>query len=111
LEATALVRAAKEYAIPQICIVAPTLIICLGLATTNAVRRACGKPTVKSMEAAITEPFAIEGIQCWAQAHPGHFGQVNRNRNCSGQVDEDWQRMREWLRSQAHGRLARQGRA
>ena len=37
------VRAANEFALPQIQIVEPKIVICLGLATFNALRRACAE--------------------------------------------------------------------
>jgi len=98
LETEALARAAREYAIPQVRIVAPKLVICLGLAATNAVRHVCRKAAAATMESAIEQPFTHEGVTYWAQAHPGHFGQVNRNKGRHGQVARDWEHMREWLR-------------
>lgn len=101
LAAKALYRAAREYAIPQIRIVSPKLVVCLGLATVNAIREGCRQPATSTLEAAIAEPFSIDGVMYWAQAHPGHFGQLGRNKGCAGQVGKDWQRMGEWLREQA----------
>lgn len=66
-----LVRSAVEDALPQIRIVRPELVICLGLSTFNALREACGQPRVYSLAAAICSPFSFEGARIWCQAHTG----------------------------------------
>ena len=88
-----LLRAAQEYALPQIKIVQPSLVICLGLATANAIRAACSLAREKTIASAIDHPFIHENILYWAQAHPGHFGQTGRNKKYSAQVQNDWQKM------------------
>ncbi len=90
----ALVRAAKEYALEQVHIVQPALVICLGKATSNALRQACGLPIAKDVNTAIATQFEHDGALFWTQAHPGHYGQVGRNRVDPGQVYKDWQQMR-----------------
>lgn len=89
-----LVRAARRFALPQIRIVQPKLVVCLGLATFNAVRVACGQPSCNDLERAIASPFRWRRVAIWAQSHPGHFGRVGRNRGRPGQVACDWQKMR-----------------
>lgn len=89
-----LVRAAREYAIPQIEIVQPRLVICLGLATFNAVRVAAGLPRVGNLAAAIEQPFEMKAgdvttLVC-CQSHPGALGKMNRNRGGVDRVSADW---------------------
>lgn len=92
-----LVRAAREYAIPQIEIVEPRLVVCLGKATFDASRVACGGRRASSMDEAINSPFRKCGSVVWAQAHTGSLGQNNRNRGGENRVEQDWQRMRRQL--------------
>lgn len=89
-----LVRAAKRFALPQVRIVRPKLVVCFGLATFNAFRAACGRGPCTSLEQAIATPFRWRRVIVWAQSHPGHFGQVGRNRGRPGQVSLDWQSMK-----------------
>lgn len=86
-----LTRAAREFAIPQIEIVAPRLVVCLGLATCNGLRRALGLPQAQTLAEAITQPFSYNGSRVWCQAHTGNLGQNNRGRE---QVAGDWLAMR-----------------
>jgi hypothetical protein len=86
-----LVRAAKEFARPQIGIVRPKLVICLGLVTFNALREACGHERIRRMNAAIRSPFTWHGVRIWCQAHTGARGQTNRGR---ARIPDDWRRMR-----------------
>jgi uracil-DNA glycosylase len=88
-----LVKAAREFALPQIEIVNPRLVICLGMATFNAVRSASGLRRVDSMETALNAAFTTGTTQMWCQAHTGHFGQLNRNRGGVDRVSDDWRRM------------------
>ncbi len=83
-------RAARESALPQIRIVGPELVICLGLPTFNAIRRACGVKSAKRVEMAIADPFPFEGSRIWCQAHTGGLGRNNRERE---QVERDWDTM------------------
>ena len=86
-----LVRAAKEFALPQIRIVQPKLVVCLGLNTFNAIRSACGHPLVQRMNDAIASPFTLGESRIWCQAHTGALGQNNRGRE---RVAEDWRTMK-----------------
>jgi restriction system protein len=87
-----LIRAAKEFALPQIRIVRPKLVICLGLNTFNAIRIACGHAPARPMDEAIASPFAFDESHVWCQAHTGARGQNNRGRE---RVAEDWRRMKD----------------
>ena len=98
VERELLVKAARQFALPQVQIVKPKLVICFGLATFNAVRAYYSKDKCDSVEAAIKSTFKSEdGVQFWAQAHPGHFGQIGRNKLDKSQVENDWQRMKNSL--------------
>jgi restriction system protein len=88
-----LLRAAREFAIPQIKIIAPKLVVCLGKAVFNAVKIAAGFPAAKSLADAIVSPFEISETQVWCQAHTGQQGTNYRNRNGVDLVTSDWARM------------------
>ena len=98
------VVAAKEFAIPQIRIIAPRLVVCLGKTTFNTLRvvaaqlgLAPGLSRCRDMSTAIDSPFDIEfsgrTVSIWAQAHPGAWGQRNRNMDDPGQTLMDWKKM------------------
>ena len=88
-----LVCAAREFALPQIQIVEPALVICLGKACVNALRIASGHDPAPSLEAAVNQPFSIGVSDVWCQAHTGAIGQNIRNRGGVNRVTEDWSRM------------------
>lgn len=92
--------AAENFALRQIQIIAPRLVICLGKNTFNALRVAAGYPRCRDMASAIGPDAAFKvdvgggrSAVVWAQAHPGVMGQNNRNRQHPGRTLEDWQRM------------------
>jgi len=86
-----LVRAAQEFALPQIEIVGPKLLVCLGLNTFNAIRIACGHTPTQRMDGAVASPFTFNESRVWCEAHTGARGQNNRGRE---RVAEDWRKMR-----------------
>ncbi|MGF1688776.1 hypothetical protein L4C36_19170 [Photobacterium japonica] len=93
-----ILEGARRYALPQIQIIAPKIVICLGLNVFNAISVANGGVRYKRLEAAITTPFclALENGHCcyvFAQAHTGFHGQTSRNRITRQQVDLDWASM------------------
>lgn len=92
-----LVDAAKEFALPQIRIVEPKLVICFGKATFNALRKAVKERPVDTVNNGINAPFTIPDSQTlvWLQSHPGALGKINRNKVRSDQVSDDWLRMKE----------------
>ena len=96
-----LVKAAEEYALPQVAIVRPKIVVCLGLATFNALRSACGLLGCESVAIAVGSEFTWKGAQVWAQAHPGYFGQIGRNTGGVDRVRSDWQRMKAALDARA----------
>lgn len=101
IPASALRRAAVEYAWPQIRIVRPKLVICLGLDTFNALRRSIGRRPIHPIASAISKPFKKRGVLVWCQAHTGILGQNNRRRGNRCRVHFDWRRMRRALRRRA----------
>jgi len=70
--------AVQTFLLPQIEIIEPQLVICLGLAVYNALRRTCGHHTVATLTAAISEPFDYRCSKIVAVAHTGAFGPNNR---------------------------------
>lgn len=90
-----LVRAAREFALPQIEVVGPRLVVCLGLVTFEAMRKAVGLPPVERMALAISSPFPLGRSRVWCQAHTGAFGQMNRNKGDKGRVARDWMKMKD----------------
>ena len=85
-----LVRAAREFALPQIEIVGPRLAVCLGKAAFNAVAIAANRRGAKSLAEAIASPFGIGETRVWCQAHTGQQGTNYRNRNGVDRVTGDW---------------------
>ena len=87
--------AAEKFALPQIAIVQPKLVICCGLDTFNAVRVAAGHKEVDNVEEGINAPFSLDRSQIWLQSHPGSWGQSNRKRYSGNvnQVNDDWEKM------------------
>jgi restriction system protein len=94
---------AEKYAKEQINIIRPKLVICLGLATYNALRSAYGFDERDSMKDAMDGEdggfFMVGSSQIWCQAHTGARGWSNRNKgravdaNGDRQVHRDWRRM------------------
>jgi uracil-DNA glycosylase len=88
-----LIRAATEFALPQIGIIAPRLAICLGKAAFNAVAVAAGMPKAKTLDNAIESPFLAGKTKVWCQAHTGQQSRNFRNRGGVDRVSKDWARM------------------
>ncbi len=86
-------KAAKTYTVPEIEIVEPRLIVCLGWAVYKAIRKSSGFPPAGNLEMAVASPFPIGDAEVWAQSHPGPLGRANRNRGRVDRVAEDWRRM------------------
>lgn len=85
--------AAVEYGLPQIDIIKPRLVICLGKDTFNALRASLGLDKVMTVGEGIEQPFTYRKTVIWLQAHTGRLGQNNRNRRGVNRVHDDWQRM------------------
>lgn len=85
-----MVWAAQEFALPQVEIVQPSIVICLGVKTFNALRRACGLRASKNLVDAMNSAFEIQSSTVYCQAHTGALGQNARGRP---QVEQDWESM------------------
>lgn len=96
-----LVRAAVEFGLPQVEIVGPRTVVCLGLATFNALAVAAGRRGARRLDEAIGAPFLVGGAQVWCQAHTGQQGTNMRNRGGVDRVAGDWARMAEEHRRRA----------
>lgn len=94
----ALRRAAKEFALPQIDIVGPRLVIALGLTCFNTIRDAIGKQRVYPLSAASEEPVDHLVSRIWCQAHTGWGA---RHRGSGAAVNRDWKRMALWFHGTA----------
>lgn len=100
-----LVGAVRQFALPQVQIVRPRLVICLGLTTFNAARVACHRKSIRPICSAIAKPFTYKGSRFWCQAHTGWQGQTNRNRGNPDRPRNDWRRMRRALQRRAQPHL------
>ena len=85
--------AAKKFALPQIAIVQPKLVICCGKKTFNAVRVAADENEVETVEEGINAPFSLYGSEVWLQSHPGILGTNKRNSGGVDRVNDDWEKM------------------
>lgn len=85
-----LVNSARLFTMREIEIVAPGLVICLGLRTFGALRVAASQDWPMKMERAIDSPFLLSASRVHCVAHTGSRGMNNRGRD---KVDLDWQRL------------------
>ena len=91
-----LIRAAREFAIPQIKIIKPVVAVCLGKAAYNAVAIAAGHHPAPMLADAIATPFRLGQTEVWCQPHPG--------RNSVDRVGRHWERMAAAYKSELHRR-------
>jgi len=98
-----LIRAAKEFALPQIMIIKPVVAVCLGKAAYNAVARAAGRQPAPTLANAVATPFTVGQTQVWCQPHPG--------RNGVDLVGRDWERMAAAFKSELRRRARLAGNA
>lgn len=82
-----LISSARDFTLEEIRIIAPQLVICLGLRTFQALARAASKKKPRNIEQAINSPFSYVNSMVHCVAHTGAFGMNNRGR---AQVDKDW---------------------
>jgi hypothetical protein len=87
-------RAAEVFCLPQIRVIAPRLVIALGLDCFNALSEALGMRRAARLETAISNPIDDGGTRVWCQAHTGHWGEINRGGKA--RVSEDWRTMTNW---------------
>jgi uracil-DNA glycosylase len=96
-----LLRSVRTYTLPQISIVRPKMVICLGSAPFNAIRRGLGKPDRINLTRSfqVETPFHtdFEGIPIFGVAHPGGVG----TRAIGGQAVAlpRWQTLGEYFRT------------
>jgi restriction system protein len=88
-----LVAAARQFALPQIRIISPRLVISLGLVTFNALRQAFSLAPNSDLNSAIESPFNMGQTTVWCQTHTGRL--VNRNKGGVDRVSRDWLAMRD----------------
>ena len=90
-----MVWAAREFALPQVTIVNPKLLICIGKETFNSLRVACALPTCPDLDSVVASPFDIGETRVWGQAHTAQQAQNTRNRGGVDRVSNDWMRMKQ----------------
>jgi uracil-DNA glycosylase len=89
---TDLVMCAKAYALPQIEIVSPRMVICLGSATFNAVREAADLPRLQWSKARSARPHTCIGsAEVYGLPHPGPQG--TKNTEGKADVGRYWKRL------------------
>jgi len=91
IPANLMLKAATEFCIPQIEIVKPKIVVCMGTTAFNAIRQSKGLKKVKNLQDGFEQPFMDNGTEYWCQSHPGKLGRINRqSAGRLGQVDMDW---------------------
>lgn len=85
-----LISCAQRFTLPEIEIVSPQIVICLGLKTFLSLMRAVGLKGSMKMDQAVSSPFAFGNSKIYCVAHPGSFGMNNRGRS---QVESDWRHL------------------
>jgi restriction system protein len=91
--------AATKFCLPQIEIVKPKLVICMGIATFNAIRRVKSLKSVDNLQDGFEQPIVEADKEYWCQSHPGALGRINReSKGRTGQVNRDWAQMAERFR-------------
>ena len=85
-----LIDCAQRFTLKEIKIVSPQIVVCLGIATFNALRRASGIKRAQDIDHGVKSPFRFEHSNVHCVAHTGVQGMNERGRE---QVERDWQRM------------------
>ncbi len=85
-----LVVSAQRFTLPDIQIVSPRLVICLGRMAFLALMRAVGLKGSPKMDQAVRSPFKFTNSMIHCVAHTGALGMNNRRRS---QVEKDWQQI------------------
>jgi len=93
-----LVNAARDFALPQIEIIKPKLVITLGLLCFQALKSvAKGSAGEGRLAVAIANPFELDcGAHVWCQGHTGR----GAGRRGTHQTNEDWQSMAAWFNNE-----------
>ena len=94
-----LIQVARDYAIPQIDIIKPKLVICLGSSVFDSILCALGLPVHKTLSDSIANPVLYNNILVHAQSHPGGMGRAKRNKNGIDRVSQDWDNMAQKFQS------------
>ncbi|MCY3879367.1 MAG: hypothetical protein OXF74_09340 [Rhodobacteraceae bacterium] len=92
-----LICCARMFTLPEIRIVCPRLVICLGLETFRAVGSAACPGRVRRirLKEGIDSPFCLDGISVHCVAHPA----VRPGNRSSAQIKEDWSNLANLLAS------------
>jgi restriction system protein len=98
-----LVWNAHSFTIPQIEIISPKLVICLGLRTFRALMRAAGLNPARTTDAAIAAPQKIGSALVHCAAHTGALGTLNRSKEL---VERDWKALANVLAPNVTGAVA-----
>jgi uracil-DNA glycosylase len=94
ISSRALVDAAKQYALPQINIVQPILVIALGIYSFWALAKALGqKKPACCLKDAIDHPVQCDGYQVWCQAHTASVRKTKL-------ANAEWANMAKWYWAQ-----------
>jgi restriction system protein len=91
IKLTDMQSAARKFLLPQVEIIQPVIVICLGKATFNAVRAASDLDRTRTLDNAIEFPFVFRNSEIHAVAHTGSRGMNSRGRE---RVEEDWAGLR-----------------
>jgi restriction system protein len=90
--------AVREFLLPQIKIIKPRLVLCLGLAVYDAIRASSELRPVRRLADAINSPFKLDGCHVVAVAHTGARGMNSRGRK---RVEKDWKALGKSLQAGA----------
>jgi restriction system protein len=82
---------ASRYAIPQIEIVAPKMVVCLGKKTFDAILRALRQPTIPWTDALQGHRTLLDDIEIYASPHTARWGIMNAGG--MRRVHEIWERL------------------
>jgi restriction system protein len=93
-----MVRAAREFAMAQIEIVKPEIVLVFGMNAFNALRVASGLKKVGNMDEAASAPFVIGESKVMFLPHPGQIGTNVRNKGGVNRVEKDWLKVAECVR-------------
>jgi hypothetical protein len=93
---------AKKYTLPQIKIVEPRMVLCLGSRAFNAIWRAIDEPQMKLSDACLpTAHTVVEGAEIYGVPHTGSWGSVNAGGDVG--VAERWNNLALHLRKLTGG--------
>lgn len=85
-----LIDCAQRFTLREIGIVSPQIVICLGIRTFNALRRASGIKGTLKLDQGMKSQFCFKNSMIYCVAHTGRLGMNHRGRE---QVESDWQKI------------------